>query len=246
MKRMCILATMVLVAFGASADDGWLSFSTEGPDTYSDGTPVLAGESYALVWTANEAFGGIAADGSPAAEGDRVIVSAPVAKAGAKGMRCPEVIFQVKRSTLDALGEEGRFSVVLLDTRVSDGGTVAPAPRKNGMPLAVNGWGEVSGAVCQVSAGPVGEAEGDGKKAAALAQQPLGAQQPRIKDFAVDGDSVVLTVENLGGYVRAHGGADVSASELTGPAQADSSGDDITIIMPKIGGSSGFFRVVGN
>lgn len=246
MNRLSIVATMALAAFAAMADDGWLSFSTEGPDTYCDGTPVLKGESYALVWTANEAFGGIAADGSPAVEGDRVIVSAPVAKEGAKGMHCPEVIFQVKRSTLDELGDAGRFSVVVLDTRVKSGETVAPAPRSGGRPLLVNGWGEVSAEIRSVTAGTVDEGEGDGKCASVMARAPSGVQQPKVKSISLDGDNAVLTVENLGGYVRAQGGTDTSASDTTGPAQADESGADITLVMPKPGEKSGFFKVIGN
>ena len=51
MKKL--LFTMVVAAFGAAfgaANDTILTFSTQGPDTYGDGSTVLDGERYALVW----------------------------------------------------------------------------------------------------------------------------------------------------------------------------------------------------
>ncbi len=246
MNRVYALMMMAFAAQAACADDGWLGFSTEGPDTYSDGSPVLAGESYALVWTANGSFGGIAADGSAAVEGDRVIVSAPVATHGERGMHCPEVLFQVKSSTLAELGDEGGFSVVLLDTRIRVGDAIVPAPRSSGRPTVVNGWGMASGTVRQVAGCTAPKGDGEGKRACAMAVAPAGTPQPAIKAIALDGDNVVLTVENLGGYVRAQGGAEISADEVAGPAQSDATGADITIVMPKPGDERGFFRVIGS
>ncbi len=246
MNKLSTILLTALAATAARADDGWLKFCTEGPDTYADGTAVLPGESYALVWTANDAFGGLAADGTPAVAGDRVIVTAPVAARGAKGMHCPEVLFQVTRATLDALGEAGSFSVVLLDTRIETDGALALAPRRGGRPTLVNGWGATSGTVASIGAGALAEAAGDGKRAAAMAAVPAGVEQPTIKSLVVDGDNVVLTVESRGGYVRAQGGADISADETTGPAKRAEAGGDITIVMPKPDAARGFFRVVGN
>ena len=137
------MAVLCAVAAVAAEGDAWLSFGTAGPDAYADGAPVLDGESYALVWTANETFGGLAADGSPAVAGDRLIVSAPLAKDG----RCPETLFQISRKTAEALAE-GTYGIVLLDTRVaSAGGATNLAPRVGGKPTMLNGWGEAAGRV---------------------------------------------------------------------------------------------------
>ena len=51
MKKLMTMIGAVGLAFAATAaiDDALLTFSTVGPDKYSDGTTVLDGECYALV-----------------------------------------------------------------------------------------------------------------------------------------------------------------------------------------------------
>ena len=139
MKKLMTMIGAVGLAFAATAaiDDALLTFSTVGPDKYSDGTTVLDGECYALVWTADGAtFGGIAADGTAVAETDEIVLVAPVATGG----HCPNVLFQIPAAQVD---KGGTFGVYLLDTRVkAEDGTVAPAGLKaNGKPNLVNGYG---------------------------------------------------------------------------------------------------------
>ena len=255
MNRIGFAAMAVLCAAVAVAAEGdaWLSFGTAGPDAYADGAPVLDGESYALVWTANETFGGLAADGSPAVAGDRLIVSAPLAKDG----RCPETLFQISRKTAEALAE-GTYGIVLLDTRVaSAGGATNLAPRVGGKPTVINGWGEAAGSVALNLVGRDAPIAPDGCEsgglgairptvASVMAAAPAGVAQPKILDIALDGENVRLTVENRGGYVRAQGGPDIAADAVTGPAQAaPPDGAPIVVIMPRQG-ASGFFKAVGN
>ena len=60
---------MAAAAFSACAavDDLVLTFSSAGPDTYADGTRVLDGECYALVWLPDGSEGvSLAANGEVA------------------------------------------------------------------------------------------------------------------------------------------------------------------------------------
>ena len=140
MKKLVTMIGIAGLAFAATAaiDDALLSFSTVGPDKYSDGTTVLDGECYALVWTKNGAtFGGIAADGTAVSETDEIVLVAPVAKGG----RCPNVLFQIDSATADRLAD-GTYGVYLLDTRVAAAdGTTAPRGAVNGKLSLVNGYG---------------------------------------------------------------------------------------------------------
>ena len=109
--------------FGA-ANDVVLTFSTSGPDTYADGTGVVDGESYALIWTKNgSTFGGISSDGSLLSADDRLVLVAGVAEAG----RCPTTVFEIDAE--DAANYNGgTFALYLLDTRIRDAdGKVAVA-----------------------------------------------------------------------------------------------------------------------
>ena len=82
-------AALASAAFAAQ-NDALVSFSSKGPDAYADGTTVLDGECYALVWMSGGASGlTVAADGS--ATGGEIVLAAPVARNG----RCPKVVFEV-------------------------------------------------------------------------------------------------------------------------------------------------------
>lgn len=130
------VALGLAMASWASANDALLTFSTPGPDKYADGTTVLNGECYALVWTANGAkFAGLNADGTPVADTDKVVLLAPLAQDGA----CPRTLFQIPADLADQFDGKGTYGVYLLDTRVkAEDGTTKLAGIKNGKPLAVN------------------------------------------------------------------------------------------------------------
>ena len=64
--KIGILSTFFLAiacVAGAGTDDTLIAFSTKGPDRYADGTTVLDGECYALVWSIDGNFDGFSADG---------------------------------------------------------------------------------------------------------------------------------------------------------------------------------------
>ena len=236
MKKLMTMIGAVGLAFAATAaiDDALLAFSTVGPDKYADGTTVLDGECYALVRTLPGAtFGGIAADGTAVAETDEIVLLAPLAKDG----RCPKVLFQIPADKT-----EGTFSVYLLDTRVqAEDGTVKPAGAANGKPKLVNGYGLATEAT------KVAKATAGGEAVAAGAAIPKNVQQPKITSIKIEGDYVKLTVQNLPGYMRVSSGADVSADDTQGAAQATDGGtDEVILYAPKAAGASGFFKVIRN
>lgn len=62
---MVVGAMAAVAAFGAAQNDLRVTFWSAGPDQYKDGSTVVDGEMYALVWTkAGSTFAGFAADGS--------------------------------------------------------------------------------------------------------------------------------------------------------------------------------------
>jgi len=247
----------------AAANDTMITFSTRGPDTYADGTTVRDGECYALVWVrTGAAFAGFAADGKAVdAANSAVVVHAPVAKGG----RCPTVVFEVDA----ALAEQyagGTFGVYLLDTRLADGRV--GGVNASGVPVAVNGWGEV-----KVKGEGEGEGEGEQRTVSASrtlqtlqtsqpsvcvttkSEIPADAPKPQITAMRIVGDKVFLTVKNTipclqyaakEVNVGGEGGSAVNLQPSTttsvsaqGAATVD---EEITVIAPKKG-DSGFYSV---
>ena len=249
MKKLMTMIGAVGLAFAATAamDDALLTFSTVGPDKYSDGTTVLDGECYALVWTADGAtFGGIAADGTAVAETDEIVLLAPVAKDG----HCPDVLFQIPAAQVD---KGGTFGVYLLDTRVkAEDGTVAPAGlNAAGKLTLVNGYGlatEATKVAKATSGGAKSVAEkGTGGQAVAAGAAVPKVDQPKITSIKIEGDYVRLTVQNLPGFMRVSSGADVSADDTQGAAQATGgAAKEVILYAPKSASGSGFFKVIRN
>ena len=127
------------VAF-SSIEDKVLRFSTPGIDRYADGSAVVDGECYALVWSPKgSAFSGFNADGSTISSQDRVVLAAPLASGG----KCRDTLFQVPAEEYAEL-EGGEWAVCLVDTRTATG---VPAGVKDNVPLRVNRWGIVRSGV---------------------------------------------------------------------------------------------------
>ena len=138
-----IASLMVLLLTGvtfASIDDKVLRFSTPGVDRYADGSPVVDGECYALVWSpTGTTFSGFNADGTPVSSNDRVVLAGALAQDG----KCRDAVFQIPAKEYEAL-EGGEWAVCLVDTRRVDG---VPAGVKDGKPVRVNRWGIVADGV---------------------------------------------------------------------------------------------------
>ena len=115
MKKLSLLVasiSMAVFAFGAPAT--LVSCSSEGPDCYADGTEVLKGEVYALVWIADGAkFAGIKADGTEVDSVNNKILAFHATDV--KG-RCGDILFIFTGANADLIST-GTLSVYLLDTR---------------------------------------------------------------------------------------------------------------------------------
>jgi hypothetical protein len=233
---LCILTIVSSVALLAgSVEDSAIVFSTKGPDLYSDGTAVLDGESYALVWTKDGVFEGFSADGKVIDEEDKLLLTAPIAKDG----HCPRVMFQIP--VKDAVNY-GRYDVFLLDTRV-----VSSADDKKIVPRTdaklVNGYGRVH---AEITLSAFSNKSEGSVVANMNSAAPKDAMQPRVKSMRIVGDQVILEVENIPGFMRVQSGRDTSAADSTGVAlETSENSDTVTLIAPKTG-DKGFYRVIHN
>ena len=71
---MFFASVMTGLVYAASINDTCISFSTKGPDTYLDGSVVLDGECYALVWSKDGVFDGFNAKGECIDALDRIVL----------------------------------------------------------------------------------------------------------------------------------------------------------------------------
>ena len=228
------------LCFGA-ANDTVITFSTPGPDTYSDGSTVLDGECYALVWTKDGAtFGGLTADCKPVAATDKVVLIAPAAKGG----RCPTTVFEINAKYAERHLKGGTYAVYLLDTRVSK---TQLAKVVKGVPESVNSFGattfDENGKVIRLAASGLGNAA---VPSAAVALGEVGVlsviERPVITAMKVDGATVSITVSGMSGA------ADYFVVPGKGPgkfAEALSvrpEGDTFTFDKPD---DAAFFKVIG-
>lgn len=249
MKKL-VCAILIAAAAGAALADGddnaIVLVSTKGPDRYQSGEPVLDGECYALVWSSDGVFDGFTADGAPVDSHDRIVNVGAVASDG----HC-RAAFEVP-ATLAAELKDGVYAVYILDTRVDEGGAIAPRGLVNGKLAVLNGYGEVSdGVEVSVGSGLVVAKETisracEGKRISVAAAPAPDIRQPRIKRIVPEDDCMALYVENLKGYMRVKSGKDLSLSDGVTPAvQADGSAGDIRIAVPK-DGSCNFYKVIRN
>ena len=248
-KSIALLLSLGITAvtFANSLGDARLSFSTKGPDRYADGSVVMDGECYALVWSKDGNFDGFSANGECIDDCDRIVLIAPIAKNGC----CPPVLFQIPEAEAEVL-KNGQYSVYLLDTRVASGETVRPCGTVNGKLALMNGYGSASANLAISGANSDKKAEeaetsSGGQVTSSLSAAPLDCTQPRIKSMRIEGDNVFITVENLKGFMRVSSGSDVSASDAA-TAAVETSGEsgEVTLVTRKPNGSSGFFKVIRN
>lgn len=228
MKKL--LFAMLAIA-GTSALAGGLNktitFRTNGPDTYVDGTAVKAGECYALVWTkAEKSFAGFLADGSVAEpENSRIIMVEPLAIVENGCGHCKTSQAQLNEAFLSKLGE-GEFAVYLLDTRGADGcpiGIIEDA--KEGMKLiAVNNYGVIPNATVLFSADE--DVSGIANKQSALPVRDEAELAPVIKAVKIENGKFKVTVEKAVPYMKYDL---VKPGESEGVAENEQSGVNPTV-----------------
>ena len=254
--RACLgVCFAVLTLAVQAADDTLLAFSTKGPDRYADGTPVLEGEMYAVVWTkAGSDFAGFDMNGQAVdTNNNAVVVALPrgVYSARCGGVRCPKTLFQITASVA-AKYAGGTYALALLDTRVSDGkGGLVPSGRLD----QVKGWGLVEKSrVKAVSEGAARATGLTGVTTTHASAVPAGEEipQPRITGISVKDGLVTLTVKGTsnrllynvaaGDRPGRHQTRHAASVAVQGHARADR---EITLVMPVAEGQN-FFQVVRN
>ena len=228
----------------AAQNDALISFSTPGPDTYADGTTVLDGECYALVWSRTADSFAIAADGT--ATGGDVVLVAPVAQNG----RCPKIVFQVPAEKVNTIYKGGKWGVYLLDTRrFGAAGAVPAGVSADGLVKLVNASAAVDSSKVTVAAGSLSSVSVAGAASATAASSvPADAPAPEISAIRVVGGNVFVTVENTVPYLAydlSEGAAPDEVTERVNDPRTG--GDDGTVILvaPKRDGGA-FFKVNRN
>ena len=254
--KALVAAGVVLLALVAqAADDTLLAFSTKGPDRYADGTPVLEGEVYAVVWMrAGAEFAGFDMNGLAVNTNDNaVVVALPRGTYSARcgGVRCPKTLFQIKAGVA-AKYVGGTYALALLDTRVSDGkGGLVPSGRLD----QVKGWGLVEQSRIKAVSDGAARATGlTGVTTTHASAVPAGEEipQPRITGISVKDGLVSLTVKGTsprllynvaaGDRPGRHQTRHAAPVAVQGHARADR---EITLVMPVAEGQN-FFQVVRN
>ena len=230
-----------------------IQFSTVGPDKYADGTTVMDGECYALVWTpTGSEFQGINAEGEAAGD-SKVVLKAPIAVGG----KCPNVQFQIDETFADANYPKGTWGVYLLDTRkfateevtvTVDGKDIKQTKvllDAVGKKIAtgvgsttVSGYGQVVSNVGR-SLAPAGA------KAGVVQSIPAGIQSPDITGFKVVDGMAYLYLKNTSSAVSYGVAAGQAPGTLTPVSQQPvQGGGNETIIITPATGAAGFFSPV--
>lgn len=242
---------MSALAF-ANVDNKVILFSTPGPDTYKDGTAVLDGEYYALVWTrAGKTFEGVDTCGNAVGGDSRVLLKAPVAKGG----RCPLVQFQLNAGFCAKNGiSSGTLAVYLLDSRKfkagadgvllkdADGRFIAESCGQTGNP--VNGYGE-TGATISASAGLCAFDVAGGVAATAVAEAVESGKNAKVEKIELKEGRVYLHVSGVSSsviYGIQAGERPTAVDQDLGSRYGTSTGEMIIVRDQKAGGE--FFKFI--
>lgn len=260
MKNIVFLMFACFALVCEGVQDYLVRFSSAGPDCYADGSIVVDGECYALVWSpSGSMFAGFNADGTTVSSEDRVVLAAPLALCG----RCRDSLFQIPAAEYDDL-KGGEWAVCLVDTRTAWGD---PAGVATNVPLRVNRWGLVEEAGVKIEPASVSaltavartkaakrsilaaadEAEDEGgARAANLSAVPATAKSPKISSFTVDNGVARLTVEDTVSYLTytiSSGDAPDALGEDRSADRVDGDAGKPIAIEADAPGAGRFFRV---
>lgn len=242
MKKLLTAASVLASALALQAIDvkySAVTFSTQGPDKYADGTTVLDGEVYAIVWSA-DGFDGFNADGSLVDANDKLVAALPFAEGG----RCPDTVLNVA----EGLYEGGSFGLYLLDTRkFGDDGQAKVAGVKDGKLSFVNRAekADVEVKVAKAGSDPASAAAeafaGAGAQASVL---PADIPQPVIKDMQLVDGNAILTVDKTvdAANYQVVGGATPTAAEVLGEAKLG--GGQRKFVFPTQGRDTSFIWII--
>lgn len=190
-RTLIAMVAVATMAFGALGDarNQLVSFYSNGPDKYADGTTVLDGEWYALVWSKDGTFEGFTPQCGPVDKKDLVVLMAPLAKDG----HCPYSVFQVdSKSDKYKANGDGVYAVYLLDTRNAD--KSSPSVKgESGLPANVDGAVALAAGG---STGVVAVASAEWNESS-VDESAEGYDAPKISAIKVEGAKVRLTVTGL-------------------------------------------------
>ena len=245
-SRNAVLALALCASFAAQAayDDTMICFSTPGPDKYADGTQVLDGERYALVWSEDGAFDGFQANGLPVDAKDEVLAIVPFAKDG----RCEPAAYAMSSA---AFKRGGVLALWLLDTRVyAANGSVSFAPAEGKTKVAAVSAAAKVTADIKVEAGLAGQPAPLEKASAPTATAvPAEAPQPVINGIRVDAQAglVYLKVGNTVPYLTYGVSAGADPAHLAEGAAKNpvTGGGEITLVVEQDSDKGARFFSVG-
>ena len=234
MKKILFVAMMLAAGIClAAANDTMLVFSTQGPDTYGDGSRVLDGERYALLWVKDGTeFAGLTADCKPLAETTKLIAVAPLAKGG----KCAETVFEIDAEFAETL-KGGSFALYLLDTRVS---ATELAQDADGRPASVNAAGLAS-----TSASPSTSPSTSSSTSVALATVGVYTKidEPQITALRVEGAKIELTVQGMSDAAEYMVVQGADPGKVGAKMETKVAGNKLIVNKPT--GGAMFFRVLG-
>lgn len=210
MFKTIFSAIIAMICLGLGAVDMAdlpIGYHSSGRDFYRDGTPVLDGECYALVWLREGVeFAGFQRDGQlvDAANAELVFVE-PLAENG----RCPPVNFAVPADFAQD-HKKGLYRVVLLDTRRANG--EVGGLDENGRLWRVKSWGWANVKEDDAKSSRRSFAS-VGAFADILAQMPKDLTNPVITSIRVTDDVVTVGVKKTRRYIdyRLAAGTDPAA-----------------------------------
>ena len=240
-KHIALIGALLGATLFAAENDALLTFGTPGTDRYADGTVVMNGECYALVWTKDgTTFGGFTAECKPVSETDKLVLVAPLAKSG----RCPTTVLELDAAAASQY-DGGTFGLYLLDTRVrATDGKVSLAPFKDGAPQLVNSLGAAADAeeAADASSGKAASL----KASSAVKLGSVGfyteIEVPTITSIHVENATVTLTVDKMNPT------ADYFVVPLVKPGEPapalDAKPTNDTFTFPKPDGAT-LFKVLG-
>jgi len=221
-KTIAALFAITSAAVFAGANDLLVTFSTPGVDTYADGKTVLAGESYALVYTK---------DGV-----QETVLTYPTREAG----RCTPVLFVVDESKVSNYSG-GEWGVYLLDTRDYEADPTGEtlAPRENGQPKVVNVKAKATDATIK-------DSMDSASATSAVAADAFEIPAPTVTGIKVDGAYVYVTVRDVVPCLEytLQSGSDAKTFAVPEGVEKDAASTvkEITLSVPKQDGAQ-FFKV---
>jgi len=270
-KLVCMIAGLLAaVAFGGGQEDNqFVTVYSNGPDRYMDGSTVLDGEFYAIVWVRKgAAVPAYSADARllSASSDCKIVTAGRWAKSGGCGVtavnqRTGKVVrspytWSVSNSDMAYYVANGSFRLCLLDTRKADNKTLADSEMTSAgysFPKMINGYvttAEVTGEAAALATtvgftSPI--------TVTTASSVPADAPKPKIVRLELRGEGASrvadIWVECTADYLRYTAGSGPTPSsdmskEAAGAVAADGDGSKtIKVTVPATEGS-GFFRVI--